>query len=157
MGEGFGDYLAASFFADHKPESMRATIGNWDATSYSGDNPPNLRRLDSNKLYPRDTQNEVHADGEIWSACLWQIRRSLGGRTADKLIIANHFLLSPTSKFEDAANALITADGQLNEGRNADAIRQVFIRRGILPNPNHGNKRAGVRFHEIHSHSNGNH
>ena len=39
---------------------------------------PCLRRVDSTKRYPRDIVNEVHADGEIWSACLWQIRDIVG-------------------------------------------------------------------------------
>lgn len=149
MGEGFGDYLAASFFADRKPARLQDCIASWDATSYSGDNPPSLRRLDSNKKYPRDMVHEVHADGEIWSACLWQIRKALGGRTADKLVIAHHSLLTPHSGFEDAANALITTDGQLNGGRNVATITDVFVRRGILPNPRRNNKRAGVPFEEI--------
>jgi hypothetical protein len=149
MGEGFGDYLAASFFFDRKPAVMRPTVGNWDATFYSGANPPFLRRLDSNKLYPRDIVGEPHADGEIWSACLFQIRAALGGRTADKLVVAHHFLLSPRSKFEDAAKALITTDGQLNGGRNERAIRDVFVARGILPNAQRDNKRAGVAFNAI--------
>jgi Zn-dependent metalloprotease len=150
MGEGFGDYLAGSFFADRKPAPLQDCIGSWDATSYSGDNPPSLRRLDSTKKYPRDVQGEVHADGEIWSACLWELRKALGGRTADRLVIAHHFLLTPQSGFEAAANALITTDRQLNDGRNVAAITDVFVRRGILPNPQRGNKRAGVPFHEIH-------
>jgi hypothetical protein len=149
MGEGFGDYLAGSFFADQKPALLQPCVGSWDATSYSGDNPPSLRRLDSTKKYPRDLQREVHADGEIWSACLWEIRKALGGRTADRLIIAHHFLLTPRSGFEDAANALMTTDRQLNDGRNAAAITDVFVRRGILPNPQRGNRRAGVPFEEI--------
>ena len=74
MGEGFGDYLAASFFADVKPQPMRPTVGNWDAVSYSGAEPPCLRRLDSNKKYPKDIKGEEHDDGEIWSSCLWEIR-----------------------------------------------------------------------------------
>jgi hypothetical protein len=118
MGEGFGDYLAASFFYDRKPAAMRPTVGNWDATAYSGANPPFLRRLDSNKLYPRDMTRDEHDNGEIWSACLWQIRVALGRWTADRLIIAHHFLLSPRSGFEDGAKALITTDAQLNGGRN---------------------------------------
>jgi Zn-dependent metalloprotease len=146
MGEGFGDYLAASFFADSKPDAMRPTLGNWDAVFYSGANPPCLRRLDSNKLYPRDIHGEVHDDGEIWSACLWQIRAALGGPTADRLVLAHHFLLTPQSGFEDAAKALLTTDEQLNASRNTVAIRDVFIRRGILPNPQKKGKRAGVRF-----------
>lgn len=150
MGEGFGDYLAASFFADHKPVRLQLCVGTWDAVSYSGDDPPSLRRLDSNKKYPRDVKGEVHDDGEIWSACLWQIRVALGGRVADKLVLAHHFLLTPQSGFEDAAKALITTDQQLNQGRNVETIRNVFVRRGILPNPKRRNRRAGVRFRDIH-------
>src|SRR5262249_26460091 len=33
MGEGFGDYLAASFFADHKPARLRPCVGTWDGVS----------------------------------------------------------------------------------------------------------------------------
>src|SRR3954469_22195070 len=104
---------------------------------------------DSNKLYPRDIVADEYANGEIWSACLWQIRAALGGRTADRLVIAHHFLLSPRSGFEDAAKALITTDGQLNGGRNEKAIRDVFVARGILPNAQRDNKRAGVAFDAI--------
>jgi hypothetical protein len=149
MGEGFGDYLAGSFFADAKPARLQPCVGSWDAVSYSGDDPPSLRRLDSNKKYPRDVHGEVHDDGEIWSACLWELRTALGGPVADKLVIAHHFLLTPSSTFQDAANALITTDQQLNNGRNVDVIRDVFVRRGILPNPKRKNRRAGFRFDDI--------
>jgi Zn-dependent metalloprotease len=149
MGEGFGDFLAASSFADVKPAPMRPTIGNWDAVAYSGDEPPALRRLDSNKLYPKDIKNEVHADGEIWSACLWQLRAEVGRRIAETLVIAHHSLLSRTSTFEDAANALMTTDKQLNGGKNVEIIRGIFVRRGILPNPAREGRRAGVPFSGI--------
>jgi hypothetical protein len=92
---------------------------------------------------------EEHEDGEIWSACLWELRNAVGGRVADKLVIAHHFLISRTASFEDAANALITADKNLNQGRNESVIRDIFVRRGILPNPKRNNKRAGAPFEEI--------
>ena len=60
MGEGFGDYNAASFFAETKPLANETNVGNWDATSYSGAEPPYLRRLDSNKKYPKDLTHEPH-------------------------------------------------------------------------------------------------
>ena len=132
MGEGFGDYLAGSFFAEHKPARLRACVGTWDGVSYSHDDPPCLRRLDSKKKYPKDATGEVHDDGEIWSGCLWEIRAALGGRAADNLVIASHSLVSPTASFADGANALITTDAQLNAGKNKAAIRGVFVRRGIL-------------------------
>jgi Zn-dependent metalloprotease len=149
MGEGFGDFWAASFFSDTKPKEMKATVGNWDATAYSGDEPPNLRRLDSNKKYPKDIAGEVHDDGEMWSACLWELRNTLGRKTTERLVIAHHFLLSRDARFEDGANALITADKNLNKGKNENAIRDVFIRRGILPNPKRKNRRAGTPFEDI--------
>ncbi|HJT85282.1 MAG TPA: M36 family metallopeptidase [Nitrososphaeraceae archaeon] len=149
ISEAFGDYLAASFFADIKPANLRPTIGNWDAVAYSGDEPPCLRRLDSNKKYPRDLSQEVHNDGEIWAACLWQIREAIGKTLADRLIIASHFLLDRSSSFTQAANAIILADENLNQGSNKEIIMNIFIRRGILSNPRRKNKKAGVPFNEI--------
>jgi len=88
--------------------------------------------LDSKKKYPQDIDHEVHDDGEIWSACLWQIRAAIGRKTADKLIIAHHFLVNRRASFADTANALITADKNLNGGANEAVIRDVFKQRGIL-------------------------
>lgn len=146
MGEGFGDYFAASFFAEVKPAAMRPTIGNWDATFYSGDEPPALRRLDSNKKYPKDLTTDEHDNGEIWSASLWQLRTAVGRHVADRLVIAHHFLVNRRARFEDAANALLTVDRQLYQSVHAATIRQIFIARGILPNPKRKQRRAGQRF-----------
>jgi hypothetical protein len=132
MGEGFGDYLAASTFAERKPERLRACVGSWDAVAYASEDPPCLRRVDSTKRYPRDVEGEPHADGEIWSACLWELRAVLGADATDRLVLAHHHLVTPRATFRTAATALLTADRQLSEGKNAAAIRDVFERRGIL-------------------------
>jgi|KBSMisStandDraft_5_1062788.scaffolds.fasta_scaffold02112_10 hypothetical protein len=146
MGEGFGDYFAASFFAEVKPAAMRPTVGNWDATFYSAENPPALRRLDSNKKYPKDLTSDEHDNGELWSASLWQLRAAVGRNVADRLVIAHHFLLNRRARFEDAANALLTADRQLYQSNHAETIRQIFVARGMLPNPKRKLRRAGQRF-----------
>src|SRR4029434_4341096 len=78
MGEGFGDYFAGSFFAESKPQPLRPAIGSRDAVAYSGAEPPCLRRVDSNKKYPKDMNGEEHDDGEIWSSCLRAIRAARG-------------------------------------------------------------------------------
>jgi Zn-dependent metalloprotease len=143
MGEAFGDYCAASFFADEKSDILKPTVGNWDAIFYDVRIPRCLRRLDSNKLYPKDMTGEEHNDGEIWSACLWEMHALLGSKIADKLIIAHHFLLNRFAKFEDAANAILVANEQLNEGRNKEAIRSIFEKRGIL---SINKRRAGERL-----------
>lgn len=145
MGEGFGDFLAASYFADWKPAWLRPAISSWDCISFPGE-PPCLRRLDSNKKYPKDITGEVHDDGEIWSACLWQLRNELGRAIGEVLIIAHHYLLNRWACFEDAANALLTTDKRLFGGRYQDAIRAIFVHRGILPNTRKGGRRAGERF-----------
>ena len=149
MGEGFGDYLAASFFAEVKPERLRLCVGSWDATAYSPDDPPCLRRVDSNKRYPRDMVGEEHADGEIWSACLWQIREALGRHAADKLIIAHQFLIRRDVSFKDAVLGLILADRQLHQGAHEKRIKEIFIRRGILKSAK--TKRAGYDPYSRHN------
>jgi Zn-dependent metalloprotease len=149
ISEGFGDYLAASFFSDKKPAALKPTFANWDGISRNGAEPPSLRRLDSNKKFPRDfirQENMEHANGEIWSACLWELRAALGRTAADKLVISHHDMYSKTSNFEDAAKAMIGTDTQINQGRNKKAIEDIFIRRGILPNPQRNNMRAGEPF-----------
>ena len=118
-----------------KPQNLRPAIGSWDAIEYSDDDPPCLRRVDSNKKYPRDIADEVHDDGEIWSACLWELRRKLGRRASDRVTLAHHFLLKKDATFEDGAKAMLLADENLNDGKNKTDIRDVFVRRGILPKP----------------------
>ena len=143
MGEGFGDYLAASFYADAGDPTFQAShaaaVGEWDATSYSGANPPNLRRVDGNKIYPDDLSGQVHADGEIWSAALWDIRQQLGGPTTDAIVLESHFGLPGGATMPQGAEQILLADQNLNGGANQAAIRQAFEDRGILePSPNQG-------------------
>jgi len=107
-------------------------IAEWDATSYAAGVPHCLRRLDSTKHFPGDVVNEVHADGEMWSASLFQIRTSLGAARADKLILQAHFLLTSKANFSDGANALVTA--AINLGYTAaevSSVRTILQNRGF--------------------------
>lgn len=137
MGEGFGDYWAASAFEGVGPlkHTKDIFVGTWDAVAYNpakGSTPAFLRRLDTTKKYPKDMAGEVHDDGEIWSACLWQIHVALGKKKADTLILESHFYLTANSGFVDGANALLKADAKLFKGQNAKTITKVFKARGIL-------------------------
>lgn len=132
MGEGFGDYWGASVGAQTSAGFQDACIMDWDATSYSSANPPCLRRLDTNKHYPQSVVGQVHADGEIWSGALWQIRGAIGAAKADKVILQHHFLVNANATFNQAANALVTA--AINLGYTASevlSIRQVLTNRGF--------------------------
>lgn len=131
MGEGFGDFLSASIFADRKAPALQPMIGTWDASGYAPPQ-PFLRRVDGKKKYPKDLHNNIYDDGEIWSSCLWQLREQLGSKITELLAIAHHHLLARDATFADAANALLTADKQLNGGAHVTAIRKVFTDRGIL-------------------------
>jgi len=137
ISEGFGDYWAASYFASIGPKGVAwdTFFDKWDGITVnpaSGSNPPFLRRLDSNKKYPTDLDQEVHDDGEIWSACLWKIRNILGKDLAAKIVLEANFQLAPTTKFPDAANAILSANQKLSAGANGTAIRKVFEDSGIL-------------------------
>ena len=132
MGEGFGDYWGASIGAQTSGGFQDLCIADWDATSYSTVNPPCLRRLDSPKHYPEDVAGEVHDDGEMWSAALWQIRGSIGASKADKVILQAHFLLSPSASFNQGANALVTAAINLGyKTPEINSIRTILQNRGF--------------------------
>jgi len=132
IGEGFSDYLAASFYATAGGGFQPECVGEWDA---AGRVPPQpcRGRVDSSRRYPVDLVGDPSADGAIWSATLWEINRTLGRTTADQLIIASHFYLDPWTLFGDAATALLWADQALTGGQNEAVLRAIFARRGIVP------------------------
>lgn len=132
MGEGFGDYLAATVNASLAGSFQIVCIAEWDAVSYAAGVPHCLRRLDSTKHYPQDQDGEVHDDGEMWSASLFQIRNALGAAAADKLILQAHFLLSRNANFRDGSNALVTA--AINLGfttAQVNSVRTILRNRGF--------------------------
>jgi len=132
MGEGFGDYWAGTVGAQFSGGFQDTCVAEWDATSYSFTNPPCLRRLDGTEHYPEDVHGEVHDDGEIWSAALWQIRGAIGATNADRAIIASHFLLSPTASFNQGANAIVMSAITLGYRNNqVNAIRNILRDRGF--------------------------
>ena len=137
MGEGFGDYFAASFFAERKPERYRTSVMSWDglhAGLGSERDPPCLRRVDLPLTY-RDfnEQGDEHDNGQIWSATLWDIRTALGRRGADRIIIESHFQLDGFTTFARGARAILDADRNLHGGAQVDALTGIFRRRRIAP------------------------
>ena len=72
-----------------------------------------LRRLDGTKVYPADVIGEVHADGEIWSRALWDIRRALGDTRASTAIVEAQFGFAPDTTFRAAALATVATAQRL--------------------------------------------
>lgn len=127
MNEGTADYFGASFFASHN--FMPETVAQWDGIASV---PIGVRRVDSNKVYPRDFTGESHDDGEIWSSALWHTRGALGREVADKLILEGMYYLDSSSQFSEGLEALLLADEAVYGGAHADAITAAFGDRGIL-------------------------
>lgn len=146
MGEGFGDYWAGTMGYDDNKVSLGKTpipewvcLAEWDSTTYrtplqTGD-PTCLRRLDGTKHYPEDMVKEVHDDGEIWSAALWQIRGALGADKADRVILQHHFLLKKNASFNQASLAFVTTACNLNyQPSEVSAISSILRDRGFDKN-----------------------
>jgi len=136
IGEGFGDYLAVTVGLHVAGQlgvpvlGPPACVADWDSVSYTSREPHCLRRVDTNKTYPNRV-DEVHADGEIWSRALWDIRSTLGPTVADRIIIEAQFDFAPDTSFHDAALATIATAGELAGPAAADVVRQAFEDRAI--------------------------
>ena len=143
MAQGFGDFLAACFFAEENGGFNREAVGDWDGI---GMVQHCIRRVDGKKHYPEDFLDifRCDADSEIWSAALWDIYLAMGGDSKKKeervvarersimLMLESHFFLNPLSKFIDGTDAIITANTHLFAGKDDEKIRAMFIKRGIF-------------------------
>ncbi len=135
IGEGFGDYLAATLFAEASADP--ACIGEWDSRGNTAEPGACLRWVDRDRQYPHDLSGDAHADGEIWSRVLWDVRTALGQEAADMLALESSFYLPPAATLIEAGQALLDADAALFGGLHSAAIVQALQARGLaaLPAP----------------------
>ncbi|MEW9532921.1 M4 family metallopeptidase [Microbispora sp. NPDC049125] len=134
IGEAFGDYLAVAVtnWATGRPAlTDEACVADWDSVTYTAA-PHCLRRLDGTKHYPEDVVGEVHADGEIWSRALWDIRMALGDAKATTLIVEAQFDFAKDTTFKAAAQATVAAARKLYGATAAGAVTKAFTDRGLL-------------------------
>jgi zinc metalloprotease ZmpB len=132
IGEGFGDYLAVTVSEHFARTADEPCVADWDSTSYTSTIPHCLRRVDGTKHYPEDLADprEVHADGEIWSRALWDIRTALGPKLADTIIIRAQFGFTPAIAMPAAAQQ--TIDTAALYGKPAQkAVTAAFAARGL--------------------------
>ncbi|MGI5202195.1 M4 family metallopeptidase [Spirillospora sp. CA-108201] len=135
IGEAFGDYLAVAvtgWAAGTPTRTPEPCVADWDSVAYTSGPTHCLRRLDGTKHYPEDVVGEVHADGEIWSRALWDVRQALGDARASTLIVEAQFAFAPDTSFEAAAEATVAAAQRLYGAAAARAARDAFAARGIL-------------------------
>jgi hypothetical protein len=143
MGEGFGDILACVSQAERGGGFQREIFEDWCFvdTGIHG-----LRRVDGTKVYPTDWHNEEHDDGEIWSAALWNIYRTIGGDSMNaatrkaaadallKTVILSHHSVAANASMPDGAEAVMNTNAAMAEFRGKHLIQMLnsFHDRGLL-------------------------
>lgn len=132
IGEGFGDYWAVTVSNVIAPTPDAPCVADWDSVSYTSRIPHCLRRVDGNEIYPRDLVGEVHADGEIWSRALWDIRQSLGNVRADTVILESQFDFAPDTTMPAAASTTVATAQRLYGSPVAKQVEAAFHARGII-------------------------
>jgi hypothetical protein len=132
IGEGFGDYWAATVSTLIAPTPDPACIADWDSVSYTSSEPHCLRRVDLDLHYPEDLNGRIHHDGQIWSRALWDIRDRLGNVKADTLILEAQFSFAADTSMPDAARVTVAAAERLYGKGVANAVERAFKARGIL-------------------------
>lgn len=130
--EGFSDYLAVTSTLWTAGPGAIDDEGCWLDWISKAEGMACIRRVDTNKQYPADMTGRSHADGEIWSSALWQIRSDLGDRLAGRIIIDAQFDFTADDPFAVAADKTISAALRLGGPSAAEAVRSAFVDRGIL-------------------------
>jgi Zn-dependent metalloprotease len=127
MGEGWSDYFSISFFND---PVIGAYIGQ-DAVKgirrYSYEGYPLTYEDIGNGIYGY----EVHDDGEIWAGTLWDLRKSLGQQTTDRLVIDGLKSTPCNPSMTDARDAILSADLADNKAANRKTIWTIFAKHGM--------------------------
>jgi Zn-dependent metalloprotease len=123
LSEGYSDYFAATILDDPVLGDylLERKEGARDASK------PGLR-------FAPDFTGKEHANGEVWSSVLWEIREKAGSEVADVVASESLYFLSSASTFREAETGLLAADQRLfpsrtGEGRHAGVIRAAFAAR----------------------------
>jgi len=74
---------------------------------------------------------EVHRDGEVWAATLWDLRTQLGATITDNLVLNGMKFTPNRPSFLNARDGILQADQSLNAGANRCVIWTVFARHGM--------------------------
>jgi hypothetical protein len=133
IGEGFGDYWAAVMSSRSPRTSNRdnVCIFDWDGLTWgayvSAFHRRCGRRADRGNSLPQIEDRcggEIHCVGEAWSSALWDLRTEYGISPIafDRIVLASQFFYATNEHFDEAVDALLTADQDLTGGANASHI-----------------------------------
>jgi extracellular elastinolytic metalloproteinase len=140
MGEGWSDWYALNHLYN-AGLATSAVVGQY----VTGNDERGIRNYDYDEnptgfgdIGYDVTGPEVHADGEIWTTLLWNLRKKLvakygatkGGEVAARLVTDGMPLTAPDPSFLDARDGILAADTDRYHGDNTDLIWSVFAARG---------------------------
>lgn len=135
LNEAYADYFAGTL----TDQSLTGNYALNDIGSFAicgfelGGGSGNLARdMQVAKTCPYDLTAEVHADSEIFSSALWEIRQELGHVDADAAILAAVLTLTNTSDFDAAATATIDAVTELYGDAPGAIALAAFTDRGLI-------------------------
>jgi hypothetical protein len=131
IGEGFGDYWAATMSQGVPGNRDAPCVADWDATSYTTREPHCLRRTDTNTRF-LDQRGEVHHDGQLWSRALWDINQALGRNRANRVILEAQFAYCPVVLFSTAAQTTVNVARSLYGADAGAKVEKAFRHRGIV-------------------------
>ncbi len=121
LGEGFGDYWAASYARSLNEWTPADPEYNW-VFGWDGHNPYwSGRILNDERKYPFPS-GSVHIAGQIWAAALMGIRDDLGRDIADRIILKSIYYLGPEATATDNAEAILQADRDLYAGAHLPTL-----------------------------------
>ncbi len=129
MGEGWSDYWAITFYNDGR-------VGDYA----TGNSTSGIRRaaytVPANPIHDSYADIgaggfQVHRDGEVWAATLWDLRNTLGAAITDRLVLEGMKFTPCSPSFLNARDGILQADQALNLNANRCAIWTVFARHGM--------------------------
>jgi len=129
MGEGFGDYIAGTYSLVINPDFHSEWVFTWDGHNqfWAG------RWLNMPYHYPENAGGEIHDSGQLWSAGLIDVWYDIPDvEIWDKLVFQHHYYLANGATMEDAANAILLSDIEINYGDYRQIIIENFAERGFI-------------------------
>jgi hypothetical protein len=124
MGEGWGDWIAAAILDNPVIGAYvtgNATVG--IRTASMARSPFTYGNIKDGSMA------EVHAQGEVWAAALWDLRVAVGSVKACPVVVSGMKLTPCNPTMLQARDAILQADLNINGGANRCALWRVFAGR----------------------------
>jgi Zn-dependent metalloprotease len=129
MGEGWSDYWACTLGND-------GLVGEYSTNNHTAGIRRAAYTVPANSVHNSYADVcaggcQVHRDGEVWAATLWDLRTQLGATITDRLVLNGMKFTPARPSFLNARDGILQADQNLNGGANRCAIWTVFARHGM--------------------------